>query len=79
MDPNGDGDPSDGIDGWRLDVVLDVAPPFWRDWYAHVKSINPNAITVAEIWERVQFDGNVSYDIVADFLDLLMDEGMVTK
>jgi redox-sensing transcriptional repressor len=21
MDPNGDGDPSDGIDGWRLDVA----------------------------------------------------------
>ncbi|HDL18708.1 MAG TPA: glycoside hydrolase family 13 protein [Bacteroidetes bacterium] len=50
LDPNGDGDPSDGIDGWRLDVAGDVAPPFWRDWYTLVKSINPGAITVAEIW-----------------------------
>lgn len=51
MDPNGDGDPSDGIDGWRLDVALDVGPPFWRDWRALVKSINPDAIIIAEIWD----------------------------
>ncbi len=50
MDPNGDGDPSDGIDGWRLDVAEEIAPPFWREWYQLVKSINPNAITVSEIW-----------------------------
>ena len=50
MDPNGDGDPSDGIDGWRLDVAEEVAKPFWKDWYALVKSINPGAITVDEIW-----------------------------
>ena len=51
MDPNNDGDPSDGIDGWRLDVIQEVAPPFWREWHALVKSINPQAITVGEIWE----------------------------
>jgi len=51
MDPNGDSDPSDGIDGWRLDAAVDVAVPFWREWNALVKSINPTAITVAEIWE----------------------------
>lgn len=68
MDPDGDGDPSDGIDGWRLDVMNEVAPPFWRDWYAHVKSINPSAITVAEIWEDAsdwiadnRVDGTMNY------------------
>ena len=50
MDPDGDGDPSDGVDGWRLDVAEEVAAPFWREWYRLVKSINPQAITVAEIW-----------------------------
>ncbi len=50
MDPNGDGDPSDGIDGWRLDVAEEVAKPFWKEWQALVKSINPGAITVTEIW-----------------------------
>ena len=51
QDPNGDGDPSDGIDGWRLDVALDVGLPFWRDWRKVVKETNPNAIIIAEIWE----------------------------
>jgi glycosidase len=50
MDPNGDGDPSDGIDGWRLDVAQDVPAPFWIDWRKHVKGINSNAYITGEIW-----------------------------
>ena len=50
MDPDGDGDPSDGIDGWRLDVAEEVPGGFWREWHAHVRSINPEAFTTAEIW-----------------------------
>ncbi len=50
MDPNGDGDPSDGIDGWRLDVANEVSPAFWRAWRKHVKAINPNAIIIGELW-----------------------------
>ena len=50
MDPNGDGDPSDGIDGWRLDVAEDVNTVFWEEWQQVVKSINPEAFTLAEIW-----------------------------
>ncbi|MEM6335462.1 MAG: glycoside hydrolase family 13 protein, partial [Bacteroidota bacterium] len=50
MDPNGDGDPSDGIDGWRLDVAEEVPTGFWRDWNAFVRELNPEAYTVAEIW-----------------------------
>lgn len=45
-----DGDVSRGVDGWRLDVAEEVGHDFWRDWHAHVRSINPEAITVAEIW-----------------------------
>jgi cyclomaltodextrinase len=56
MDPNGDGDPSDGVDGWRLDVPLDIGEaqgaPFWTDWRRHVKRINPDAIIIAEIWDE---------------------------
>jgi glycosidase len=51
MDPNNDGDPSDGIDGWRLDVAREVPIGFWKDWRKLVKSINPNAIIVGELWE----------------------------
>ena len=51
MDPNGDGDPSDGVDGWRLDVAEEVPEGFWRDWNARVREINPEAYTVSEVWE----------------------------
>lgn len=51
MDPNLDGDPSDGIDGWRLDVAPEVPVGFWHDWNAHVRALNPESYTVAEHWE----------------------------
>lgn len=51
MDPNGDGDPSDGIDGWRLDVANEVPNKFWQDWNAAIRKVNPEAFTVAEIWD----------------------------
>jgi glycosidase len=51
MDPNGDGDPADGVDGWRLDVANELPPGFWRDWHAYARSINPECYTVAEVWE----------------------------
>ena len=68
MDPNGDGDPSDGIDGWRLDVPNEVAMPFWFEWRNLVKSINPNAYIVGEIWKRADqwLDGR-SFDAVMNY------------
>lgn len=50
MDPNGDGDPSDGVDGWRLDVAEKVAIPFWREFRTWVRGINPDAYLVGEVW-----------------------------
>jgi len=58
MDPDGDGDPTDGLDGWRLDVANEVPVGFWADWNAHVRSLNPEAYTVSEVWEEA-----------SDFLD----------
>jgi glycosidase len=49
MDPDGDGDPSDGIDGWRLDVAFCVPHGFWKKWRRHVKRLNPEAYLTAEI------------------------------
>jgi glycosidase len=51
MDPDNDGDPSDGIDGWRLDVSREVPMGFWKDWSKLVKHLNPEAIIVGELWE----------------------------
>ncbi|MCG8408553.1 MAG: alpha amylase N-terminal ig-like domain-containing protein [Phycisphaerales bacterium] len=68
MDPNGDGDPSDGIDGWRLDVAGDINANFWKDWRKLVKSINPDAYIVGELWQesREWLDGN-TFDAVMNY------------
>ncbi len=68
MDPDGDGDPNDGVDGWRLDVANEVSPQFWNQWRKLVKSINPQAYIVGEIWDDAtkwlagdQFDAVMNY------------------
>lgn len=50
MDPNGDGDPSDGLDGWRLDVAEMVNLNFWKEFRTFVKNINPEAYITGEVW-----------------------------
>lgn len=50
LDPNGDGDPSDGVDGFRLDVADVVPLGFWRDYRRFVRAINPDAFLVGEVW-----------------------------
>lgn len=69
MDPNGDGNPSDGIDGWRLDVSWMVPEGFWQDWNKLVHDINPSAYTVTEIWKNPttitlggHFDATMNYE-----------------
>ncbi len=78
MDPNGDGDPSDGIDGWRLDVAAEVGRAFWRDWRELVKSINPEAIIVGEVWfdaddyfDGTAFDAQMNYPFAFAAANLL--------
>lgn len=63
-----DGDVSRGIDGWRLDVPMEVAMPFWEEWRELVKSINPEAYISGEVWDRAdawldgrRFDGVMNY------------------
>jgi glycosidase len=45
-----DGDTSRGIDGFRLDVADQIPMGFWREYRTYVKSINPEAYLVGEIW-----------------------------
>ncbi|MFM7206746.1 MAG: glycoside hydrolase family 13 protein [Planctomycetaceae bacterium] len=68
MDPDGDGDPADGIDGWRLDVAREVPVAFWRDWHALVQSLNPEAYTVAEEWDEAStFLGAGAFDATMNY------------
>ncbi len=67
MDPNQDGDPSDGVDGWRLDVAAEVPLPFWQTFRSWVKEIRPDAFITGEIWwEDYQ---NHGYANAAPWLD----------
>ncbi|MFW5760700.1 MAG: glycoside hydrolase family 13 protein [Cyclobacteriaceae bacterium] len=50
LDPNGDNDPSDGVDGFRLDVAAEMPLGFWRDYRKFVREINPDAYLIGEIW-----------------------------
>ncbi|MEW6652359.1 MAG: glycoside hydrolase family 13 protein [Bacteroidota bacterium] len=50
MDPNGDGNPEDGIDGWRLDVAEMVNHNYWKEFRKLVREINPEAYLVGEVW-----------------------------
>jgi len=68
MDPDGDGDPADGIDGWRLDVAHCVPLGFWRSWRKLVKRLNPQAYLTGEIVTFARkylrgdvFDGVMNY------------------
>ena len=69
MDPSGGGRPAEGIDGWRLDVAYCVPHGFWKEWHAHVRSINPEAYTTGEIvgpaqeWiQPDEFDAVMNYE-----------------
>ncbi len=58
LDPNNDGDPSDGIDGYRLDHVWAQYPngpngwgyniDWWQDWNAALESVKPEVFIFAE-------------------------------
>jgi cyclomaltodextrinase / maltogenic alpha-amylase / neopullulanase len=50
LDPDNDDDPSDGVDGFRLDVAGEIPMGFWRDYRKVVRAVNPEAYLVGEIW-----------------------------
>ena len=61
MDPNGDGNPDDGVDGWRLDVADMVGQQFWSDFREWTKSINPDCYLVGEVWWK-DYMKNIQYN-----------------
>jgi len=58
VDPNGDGDPSDGIDGFRIDHMMDdldnvglltnLLSDFWEPLIEEVRSVKPDVRFIAE-------------------------------
>jgi len=59
-----------GIDGWRLDVPGEINDDeFWREFRRRVKTINPDAYIVGEIWHEAQrwLQGD-QFDAVMNYL-----------
>ncbi|MDT8322845.1 MAG: alpha-amylase family glycosyl hydrolase [Bacteroidota bacterium] len=46
MDPNGDGNFDDGVDGWCIDLADALPLRFWQDWARHCRTINPEVLLV---------------------------------
>ncbi|MBN2494070.1 MAG: IPT/TIG domain-containing protein [Deltaproteobacteria bacterium] len=62
MDPDGDGDFSDGVDGFRLDHVTGPAHRVWRNLRRELKARRPDLLLLAEVFR--DFDnGGQGYGI----------------
>ena len=75
-DPNGDGDPSDGIDGWRLDVAERLQMNFWKQFNKWVKDLNPEAYLTGEIWWEDYWNNqqfNAAPWLTGDVFDAVMN------
>lgn len=65
-----------GIDGWRLDVPAEIDdPPFWQRFREVVKTANPEAYLVGEIWDEApewlegdRFDALMNYPLLGPIL-----------
>ncbi|MCK6613186.1 MAG: hypothetical protein L6Q47_03040 [Ignavibacteriaceae bacterium] len=55
LDPDGDGDFSDGIDGFRCDAAKEVPHTYWNTFRKFVKSINPEALILGEVWDNLNY------------------------
>ncbi|MBN2501662.1 MAG: glycoside hydrolase family 13 protein, partial [Anaerolineales bacterium] len=76
-----------GIDGWRLDVPGEIDDDaFWAEFRRVVKSVNPDAYLVGEIWTADprwvgdnHFDGLMNYPLRDAMLDLIWMDNNVEE
>ena len=73
-------------DGWRLDVPNEVIQRFWPKFRHAVKSVNPKAYIVGEIWDDAtswlqgdQFDAVMNYRFQKALLGYFAEETLDTK
>jgi glycosidase len=81
-----DGDPSKGIDGWRLDVPGDIPHLFWIEWRKLVKQTKPDAYISGEIWDWAQpwlggdqFDAVMNYRFAVACQDFFVNQAKAIK
>jgi len=81
MDPNGDGDFHDGVDGFRCDVAKGPPHDWWKELRGSVKSVREDFLLFGEVWDGSpdvldayfdeEYDMQFDYPLYYKFLDLL--------
>ena len=67
MDPDGDGDPSDGVAGWRIPEFVDLPVAFVKRWRTRLHELNPDAVLVGTIERYARPKRPMDYfDVVMD-------------
>lgn len=68
------------IDGWRLDVGDEIGHRFWKRFREKVKSINPEALIIGEVWhpakdylEGDEWDTMMNYHFFLTVKDFVAD------
>ena len=81
-----DGDPTRGVDGFRLDAPEQVPHPFWVDFRKVVKGIKADALLDGEIWpwaqawlDGRQFDGIMNYQFAIAAQRFFVDRSTATS
>lgn len=69
MDPNGDGNFEDGIDGIRCDAAKEIPHSFWNRLRKEVKQIRPDFLILGEVWDGA----NYLIPFFEDEFDMLFD------
>lgn len=81
MDLDGDGDFSNGVDGFRCDVGKGPPHDFWRELRQAVKAWRPDFALLGEVWDNTstiasyfhdQYDMQFDYPLYYATLDLLL-------
>ena len=73
MDPNGDGDPADGVDGWVYSLAEQFrqttdgfSEAFWKRWRETAKRVNPDALLVGNPPRSLGKDADNPFDVAID-------------
>lgn len=54
LDPNRDGELSDGVDGYRADAARFIPRDFWAELRPAMAAVSPGAVLLGEIWAEGQ-------------------------
>ncbi len=68
MDLDGDGDYTDGVDGFRCDVAKEVPLSTWQALRKEMRGLNPDSFLLGEVWDMNARNLTTWYDEAFDAL-----------